>query len=76
MRRSAGACLVLFVLAGLAAAQIIDRTDNQFWSEVQVSVPITKDIDFNVFGGLRLGRDISHSVDERIGTGFLLPATV
>jgi hypothetical protein len=60
----------LFVLSGLASAQIIDRTDNQFWSEVQVAVPITKDIDFNMLGTLRLGRDISHSVDERIGTGF------
>jgi hypothetical protein len=64
------ACLLLFVLTGLASAQIIDRTDNQFWSEVQVAVPITKDIDFNMLGTLRLGRDISRPVDERIGTGF------
>jgi len=70
LRRSAWACLLLFVLTGLAPAQIIDRTDNQFWSEVQVAVPVTKDIDFNILGTLRLGRDISHSVDERIGTGF------
>ena len=70
MRRSAWACLLLFVLTGLASAQIIDRTDNQFWSDVQVAVPVTKDIDFNILGTLRLGRDISHSVDERIGTGF------
>ncbi len=70
MRRSAWACLLLFVLTGLAPAQFIDRTDNQFWSEVQVAVPVTKDIDFNILGTLRLGRDISHSVDERIGTGF------
>jgi len=62
--------LLLFVLTGLASAQIIDRTDNQFWSDVQVAVPVTKDIDFNILGTLRLGRDISHSVDERIGTGF------
>jgi len=70
LRRSAWACLLLFVLCGLASAQVIDHTDNQFWSEVQVSVPVTKDIDFNVLGTFRLGRDISHSVDERIGTGF------
>lgn len=70
MRRSAWACLLLFVLNGFASAQIIDRTDNQFWNEVQVSVPITKDIDFNMLGTLRLGRDISRPVDERIGTGF------
>ena len=55
---------------GLASAQIIDRSDNQFWSDVQVAVPLTKDIDFNMLGTLRLGRDISRPVDERIGTGF------
>ena len=70
MRRSAWACLLLFVLTGLASAQIIDRADNQFWSDVQVAVPLTKDIDFNMLGTLRLGRDISRPVDERIGTGF------
>jgi hypothetical protein len=62
--------LLLLVLSGLASAQIIDRTDNQFWNDIQVAVPVTKDIDFNILGTLRLGRDISHSVDERIGTGF------
>jgi len=70
LRRSAWACLLLFVLTGLASAQIIDRADNQFWSDVQVAVPLTKDIDFNMLGTLRLGRDISRPVDERIGTGF------
>jgi len=61
---------VLFVLSGFASAQVIDRTDNQFWSDVQVAVPMTKDIDFNVLGTLRVGRDISRPVDERIGMGF------
>jgi hypothetical protein len=70
LRRSAYACLLLFVLSGWAHAQIIDHSDNQFWSDVQVAVPITKDIDFNMLGTLRLGRDISHTVDERLGTGF------
>jgi Protein of unknown function (DUF2490) len=70
LRRSAWACLLLFVLTGLAPAQIIDRSDNQFWSDVQVAVPVGKDIDFNMLGTLRFGRDISHSVDERIGAGF------
>jgi len=60
----------LFVLSGLASAQAVDQTDNQFWSDVQVAVPITKDIDFNILGTLRVGRDISRPVDERLGTGF------
>ena len=47
-----------------------DRTDNQFWTEVVVGVPVTKNFDFNIVGGLRVGRDFSHPVDERIGAGF------
>jgi len=58
------------VLSGLASAQLVDRTDNQIWSDVQVAIPMTKDIDFNILGTLRLGRDISRPVDERLGLGF------
>ena len=58
------------MLTGLASAQLVDQTDNQFWSDVQVAVPMTKDIDFNVLGTLRIGRDISRPVDERLGMGF------
>ena len=70
MRLSAYACVLLFVLSGLAPAQVIDRTDNQFWTDVQLAVPMTKNIDFNVLGTLRVGRDFSNAVDERIGAGF------
>ena len=61
---------MLFVLSGFASAQVVDHTDNQVWSDVQFAVPMTKDIDFNMLGTLRLGRDISRPVDERIGMGF------
>ena len=70
MRLGACVCLLLFALTGLASAQIIDRADNQLWNDVQVAVPLTKNIDFNMLGTLRLGRDISRPVDERLGTGF------
>ncbi|HET6974599.1 MAG TPA: hypothetical protein VFH96_11270, partial [Pyrinomonadaceae bacterium] len=69
MRLGAWACVLLFVLTSHASAQI-DRSDNQLWSDVQVAVPLTKNIDFNMLGTLRLGRDISRPVDERLGTGF------
>ena len=59
------------LLASCVSAQaLVDHTDNQQWNEVQVAVPVTKQFDFNVLGTLRLGRDISHAVDERIGVGF------
>jgi uncharacterized protein DUF2490 len=70
LRRAACACSLLLLLSGLASAQAVDHTDNQFWSDVQFAVPIGKIVDFNAFGGLRLGRDISRPVDERIGAGF------
>ena len=65
-------CFLLFVLSGLASGQAVvpPQSDNQQWTDVQVAVPITKAIDFNVLGTLRLGRDISRPVDERIGIGF------
>jgi hypothetical protein len=61
---------VLFVLSGLASAQALDQTDNQFWTDVQLAIPVTKDIDANILGTLRIGRGISHAVDERTGVGF------
>ena len=62
---------LLLLLASCVSAQaLIDHTDNQQWTDVQLAVPVTKQFDFNVLGTLRLGRDISHAVDERIGVGF------
>lgn len=61
---------VLLTLATSALAQTaVDQTDTQQWNDVIFSVPITKQIDFNMQGTLRLGRDISHPVDERVGVG-------
>lgn len=63
--------LTAFVLASCVSAQaLIDRTDNQQWTDVQVAVPVTKQFDFNILGTLRIGRDISRPVDERVGAGF------
>jgi hypothetical protein len=61
---------LLLVLSGVASAQVVDRTDNQIWSDVQVAVPMTKDVDFNMLGTLRIGRDVHRPVDERLGMGF------
>ena len=64
--------LCLFVVT--ASAQVLDQTDNQFWSDVQVAVPVTKNFDFNILGTLRIGRDFSHPIDERVGAGFTFRA--
>ena len=63
--------LCLFVATAFGQT---DQTDNQFWSDVQVAVPVTGHFDFNVLGTLRIGRDFSHPVDERIGAGFTFRA--
>ena len=63
-------CASLWLTSNVAAQSALDQTDNQVWSEVQLAVPVTKQFDFNLIGGLRVGRDISHPVDERIGAGF------
>ena len=60
----------MFALVMCASAQLVDRTDNQIWTDVQVAVPVTRQFDFNILGTLRLGRDISRPVDERVGVGF------
>ncbi len=62
---------VFLALATTALAQAnADQTDNQFWSDVQLAVPVTKQVDFNLLGTLRLGRDFDRPVDERVGAGF------
>jgi hypothetical protein len=66
--------LMMLLLATCAPAQVVDRTDNQVWSDVQLAVPVTKQFDFNLLGTLRLGRDINRPVDERVGVGFTFRA--
>ena len=69
MKKTVFVGFVCLALCGVVHAQL-DHTDNQQWTDIQVAVPMTKAVDFNVLGTLRLGRDITHTVDERIGVGF------
>jgi hypothetical protein len=61
-------CVTLLLVVPVSAQ--LDQTDNQQWTEVQVSMPVTTRFDFGFIGGLRVGRDITHPVDERVGAGF------
>jgi Protein of unknown function (DUF2490) len=58
-----------FLCLSVAVFGQIDHTDNQQWNDVQLAIPLTKTIDFNVLGTLRLGRNITRPVDERLGLG-------
>ena len=59
-------------LSGTQAAAQVDHTDNQQWNEIQLAIPLTNTIDFNVLGTLRFGRNITRPVDERLGLGATL----
>jgi hypothetical protein len=63
-------CISVLLLVPVSAQTVLDETDNQQWNEVQLFIPVTKQIDFTLGGTLRFGRDISHPVDERVGAGF------
>jgi len=54
------------------SAQVLSplESDTQQWTDVLVAVPLSKAIDWNFGGTLRLGRDINRPVDERIGFGM------
>ena len=49
---------------------VAPRHDTQEWNDVQLSVPVSKHFDFLLLGTLRVGRNITHPVDERIGSGL------
>lgn len=71
--------LFLCTLPGLAQTAS-DNNDVQFWNETQVIFPVikkkdaagktTEKLSFFINGNLRIGQNIRHFTDERIGFGF------
>src|SRR2546429_7310916 len=63
----------LFIAKATAQSQSspAPRGDNQFWSEMQLSVPINNRTDLVLLGVARFGRNVSRPVNERIGAGIL-----
>jgi Protein of unknown function (DUF2490) len=64
-----GLWAMLLLQSSVAAQTSPPQTDTQQWNDVQIAVPVTKDIDFNILGTVRVGRNVSRPVDERIGVG-------
>ncbi|HEV7395575.1 MAG TPA: DUF2490 domain-containing protein [Pyrinomonadaceae bacterium] len=48
------------------------RHDTQVWNDTLLAIPLNKSIDFLIAGTLRIGRDVSRPVDERVGVGFAI----
>lgn len=49
---------------------ILTKEDTQQWNDIQLAVELNKQVDFNLYSTFRIGRDISHLVDRRVGGGF------
>jgi hypothetical protein len=75
MKKTLFAAGLLFAIWACAsreacAQSIVPETDNQSWNDVQLTIPMTKKVDFFLQGTLRIGGNFSTAVDERWGAGF------
>jgi len=48
----------------------VPKSDTQSWNDVQLTIPLGKQVDFLIQGTLRIGGNLSQAVDERWGFGF------
>ena len=64
----------LFLCASALFAQTkpaVPTEDNQVWSDLQILYALDSKVDVFTNAAFRLGRNITHPVDERIGSGFI-----
>jgi hypothetical protein len=59
--------LLFFALTRLSISASVFKATINSGPTFNLAVPVTKHFDFNILGTLRLGRDISRPVDERVG---------
>jgi hypothetical protein len=57
-------------LARAQMRQPVPEEDTQVWNDLQAAVALSREVDFNLFGTLRFGRDVTQLVDRRVGAGF------
>ena len=65
--------LLIFCSAGASVARsqiLAPRSDTQSWNDLQFTMPLNKEIDLILLGTLRIGRNVTHPVDERVGVNF------
>lgn len=65
-----GVCLLGVPATSLRAQTTSLRNDTQTWTEVQVAKAINRKTDVVLLGIVRVGRDVSRPVNERIGAGI------
>src|ERR1051325_143075 len=62
-------CVAALGVSAQVSAPVV-KEDTQQWNDVQVAVPLNKEIDFILTGTWRFGRDVTHLVDRRVGIAF------
>ena len=62
--------ILLCALANAIAQTRAPKSDVQSWTDIQLTVPVNKKVDFLIQGTLRVGGNVSTPVDERWGFGF------
>src|ERR1041384_6302020 len=68
-----GLITILFFTSSISHAQAPAppiEEDTQQWNDIQLAVELNKQVDFNLYGTFRVGRDITHLVERRAGVGF------
>ena len=58
------------ISAAAQARPLPPEEDTQLWQDLQVAVALSKEVDLDTYATLRVGRDITHLVDRRVGVGF------
>ena len=64
---------VLPYAAGASSAQTptrVPQADTQSWNDIQLTIPLSKEVDFLIQGTVRMGGNLTTPVDERWGFGF------
>jgi hypothetical protein len=62
---------VLVCAAHVSAQSSVPETDTQSWNDLQLTVPMTKKVDFTTQVTLRFGDNVTQTVDQRWGIGFV-----
>lgn len=61
--------VAVLLCVGHASAQVPEK-DTQSWNDIQLTIPMSKSVDFLLLGHLRVGDNITQWVDGRWGFGF------
>jgi hypothetical protein len=63
--------ILIFAAAGFSQTAVQDDEDIQSWNDLQITVPLSKSVDFFTKFTMRLGKNITRATDERIAVGYV-----